>query len=110
MSTITLKTDVTVAFPGIEITGDLLTDETRSILELIGRDDEEWPESEVLNVSLEAYGLYPEPGCIFIKDWSEHGGVTDSLVAIGAVEIVRALAAGPFNSRAYEVRILGAAS
>ena len=58
---------------------------------------------ERLSIRLNDYGLIPAEGNFFIKDYSEHAGVTAQLVDAGAVEIVREVTFGPFNTRAYEV-------
>ena len=58
---------------------------------------------ERLSIHLDAYGLIPAEGNFFIKDYSEHRGVTKQLVDAGAVEIVREVIFGPFNTRAFEV-------
>lgn len=68
-------------------------------------DYEEYVPGEVLSTNLGGYGLYPAEGNVFIKDYSEHKGLTDSLVEGGAVEVVRKVTFGPFNTNAYEVKV-----
>lgn len=100
----TIKEDVTVDFSTLALTGDILhCPELRAmILEL----PYELP--EVISTNLGAYGLEAQVDTVFIKDWSEHAGLTTSLVASGVVEIVREVHVGPFASRAYETRVIGA--
>ncbi len=58
----------------------------------------------VLSTVLLAYGYMPFFGETFIKDWTEHSGLTDTLVMAGVVTVVERLTVGPFNSTAYRVR------
>lgn len=102
MTTPAIREDTTVTFPfGVELTGRLIHDTEHSVLEL---ETDEGPEH--LSISLTAYGLRPGDGCVFVKDWSEHAGLTESLEEQGLVEIVGRRVVGPFNSIAYEVRVL----
>ncbi|MEW1629629.1 hypothetical protein AB0387_19865 [Streptomyces sp. NPDC089173] len=100
-STTTVKHDVTVDFGGIELTGALVHDDENRVLEL---EDAEGP-AEPISISLQGYGLTPEPGNIFIKDWSEHSGLTARLAQAGLVTPGRALTVGPYSSAAYEVQV-----
>lgn len=102
MTTAAVREDTTVAFPvGIELTGRLIHDTERSVLVL---ETDEGPEP--LSISLASYGLRPADGCVFVKDWTEHAGLAESLEKQGLVEIKDRLVVGRFNSTAYEVRVL----
>ena len=61
---------------------------------------------EVLSVVLEAYGFVAPLGCVWIKDWSEHTGVTEQLVSLGVVSYEKTVRVGPFNSPAHLVSVL----
>ncbi|MFE6939588.1 hypothetical protein [Streptomyces chartreusis] len=100
-STTAVKHDVTVVFGSIELTGTLVHDDENRVLEL---ENAEGP-AEPISISLQGYGLTPEPGNVFIKDWSEHSGLTARLTQAGLVQPVHALTAGPFGSKAYEVQV-----
>lgn len=92
----------TIDFMGaIELSGTLRFDEATGLLEL-DTEDGEMPER--LSVRLDGYGIDTPAGHAWIKDWSEHQGVTDSLVAAGAVEVVQTVQVGPFSSTAHLVR------
>lgn len=102
MTTTVVREDTTIAFPfGIEVTGSLIHDAEHSVLTL---ETDEGPEP--LSTSLASYGLLPAEGCVFVKDWSEHAGLTESLEQQGLVEIVGRRVVGPFSSTTYEVRVL----
>lgn len=60
----------------------------------------------VLSVNLLNEGFFPTWGNAFIKDWSEHHGLTDRLEAPGLVKKVRQVTVGSFRSTAFEVRVL----
>ena len=95
---------VTVNFPGLALDGELLPirymDGTAG-LQLM---TDEGP--EIISTNLGAYGLVPDEGNVFIKYYSEHAGVTASLVAAGAVEVVREVTFGNFGTRGFEVKVL----
>ncbi|MFB7594636.1 hypothetical protein [Streptomyces sp. NPDC056160] len=99
-STTTVKHDVTVDFGAIKLTGALVHDDENRVLEL---ELDEGPEP--ISISLQGYGLMPEPGNVFIKDWSEHSGLTARLAQAGLVTPVHALTVGPYCSTAYEVQV-----
>lgn len=102
MTTTAVREDTTIAFPfGIERTGRLIHDAERSVLRL---ETDEGPEP--LSINLARYGLRPADGCVFVKGWSERAGLAESLEEQGLVEIKGRLVVGPFNSPAYEVRVL----
>ncbi|MFD8609493.1 hypothetical protein [Streptomyces sp. NPDC059631] len=101
-STTTVKHDVTVDFGCIELTGVLVHDDELRVLILKSA---EGGTAEPISTSLAGYGLTPEPGNVFIKDWSEHSGLTARLERAGLVKPVRELTVGPFNSPAYEVQV-----
>ncbi|MFB7918940.1 hypothetical protein [Streptomyces sp. NPDC056061] len=94
------KNDVTIDFGPIKLTGSLLHDDAQRSLVL---DTVEGVEP--ISVKLDAYSITPGPGNVFIKDWSEHSGLTARLTAAGLVKPVRTLVVGPFQSTAYEVQV-----
>lgn len=95
-----IKHGVTVDFPGLSLNGTLVHDPNQTGLWL---ETDEGP--EILSVNLESYGMTPAPGNVFIKDYSEGAGVTDSLVAAQLVERVREGHFGPFDASAVECRV-----
>lgn len=99
-STITEKHSVTVSFGSLELTGTLHHDDENRSLVL---ETDEGPEH--LSVNLESYGFTPKPGNVFIKDWSEHAGLTARLEQAGLVQSLHELTVGPFGSTAYEVKM-----
>lgn len=99
----TIKSDVTVSFSAIEITGDLEHLDEQRALVLHPYDE---PVPEVVSVNLQAYGLLAPKGHVYIKDWSEGEGVADSLEAAGAVQKISQVRVGPFDSRAWLVKVL----
>lgn len=62
---------------------------------------------EVVSINLSQYGLRPEPGRVFIKNWSEHDGLADALVTAGVVEKEVPVWVGPFRSQAFSCRVIG---
>ena len=100
---ITVHKNVSVDFPGITISGEVLYFEDKNALVLM---NDETGGIERLSVNLDAYGLTPHPGHVFIKDWSEGAGVAASLADTGLVEITDSHTVGPFSSTAYEVRVV----
>lgn len=100
----TVAKHIPVSFSAITLTGDIQYDPEQHALLLA---DESSP-AEVISTNLGVYGLEPREDTVFIRDWSEHTGLTTSLVAAGVVDVVRAINVGPFRSRAYEVRVLSA--
>jgi hypothetical protein len=99
----TIKEDVTILFLGTEIKGDVQFSATQHALTLTSPNEP----AEVLTTNLGVYGYKAQEDTVFIKDWSEHQGVTASLTAQGIVQPVRELRVGPFNSIAWEVRVVG---
>lgn len=71
---------------------------------LIEDNDEGCPIIETLSVNLSGYGLHPAPGNVFIKDYSEHEGLTGNLVANGIVRVVREVPIGMGSG--YEVELI----
>lgn len=63
------------------------------------------PEDEVLSVDLLVHGFVAEPGNCFVKNWSEHAGVTASLSEQHLVRVVREVKVrtGPAVGTAHEV-------
>lgn len=100
----TIATGVRASFSGFPIEGDVVHDSERHVL-LLDEHDEESPAS-VISINLDMYGLEPQDDTVFIKDWSENSGLTDSLVDAGVVAVVNTHQVGPFASTAYEVRVL----
>ena len=102
MIMLTLKKDVAVSFSSYLTIGDIVYDADRHY---VGFNSHEDPIERVVT-NLAAYGLFPQADTVFIKDWSEHQGVTQSLVDAGLAEIVREVFVGPYETRAYELRII----
>lgn len=92
-----------VDFGNVTVSGEVLYLTDQNALVLL---DEVTGCRERLSVNLEAYGLQPKPGHVFIKDWSEHKGLADSLEASGLVQIAESYAVGPFATVAHEVRVV----
>lgn len=101
MSTTTHPT-IRLQLGDLDLTGTVTYDHRLQQLQLTYPDGE----TEILSVDLMAYGYMAFPGECFIKDWSEHAGLTDALVVAGVVAPVERLVVGPFCSRAYRVRVL----
>lgn len=100
---ITVDDDAQVDFAGITVSGQVLYFADQNALML---EDSQTGSRDRLSVNLEAYGLTPQPGHVFIKDWSEGKGVADSLAEAGLVELITAYAVGPFSTVAYEARVI----
>ena len=100
MSAITEKDDITIDFGATALSGSLHHDIVNQSLMLV---TDEGPEP--FSVSLLDYGFIPLPGNVFIKDWSEHEGLTTRLEAAGLAKRVRKVVVGPFRSTAYEVEV-----
>lgn len=100
--TLTKAEDVTVDFGfGLTLTGNLEHNDAAHTLTL-------WTDEgpETLSKDLSGYGVYPAPGCVFIKDWSEHEGLTARLRAAGIVgETQRTAVVGSFSTSAFEVPV-----
>lgn len=100
---ITVGENASVDFGNITISGDVLYLGAQNALVLM---DEQTGCQERLSTNLEAYGLTPKPGHVFIKDWSEHRGLANSLSNSGLVQITETYVVGPFASTAHEVRVV----
>ncbi|MCB5281112.1 hypothetical protein [Arthrobacter sp. ES1] len=100
---ISVEKNASVDFSACTIKGEVLYFADKSALVLM---NDEHGGMERLSVNLEAYGLQPKPGHVFIKDWSEGAGVAASLADAGLVELVEKYAVGQFASTAYEARII----
>lgn len=85
----------------VHLGGYVSYDQPRNLLYFITDED-----SEVLSVNLEAYGLTTPTGRVWIKDWSEHAGVTAQLISLGAVLYEATARVGPFDSPAHLVNVL----
>ncbi|MFJ3313433.1 hypothetical protein ACIPJU_11600 [Micrococcus endophyticus] len=68
--------------------------------------DPDTGESEVLTTRLPDFPLLPDEAVV--KDWSEHSGLAYALAEAGVVELVDAIAVGPFAATAHRVRVLTA--
>ena len=56
-------------------------------------------------INLEEVGFAPEPGCFFIKNYSEHEGLGDALIKAGVVQRThRRVKYGPWDASADEYR------
>lgn len=98
---ITLSESLTLHFgDSVELTGEVVYDQENTMLYLVTDED-----SEVLNINLDQYGLPTPSGHIWIKDWSEHTGLTAQLVAHGLVTREGLTTVGPFDSQAVLVKI-----
>lgn len=97
---------VVIDFPYISLAGIIGTqtygDGTTALVLLT----DEGPET--LSTNLGGHGLTPRsPEHVFVKDYSEHTGLAQSLVKADVAEIVAEVTFGNFGTRAYEVRLLG---
>jgi hypothetical protein len=101
-----IGTEIPIRFArgALELVGTPLHDPVTGLLVLDTRDGE--PE-ERLSVNLATDGIFPE-ACdeVLVKDWSEGGGVAQSLIDAGLAEIVDEHLVEPFSSRAMRLRIL----
>lgn len=58
-------------------------------------------------VNLEVYGLAPETGNVFIKDYSETARIWEFLVDIGVIgKPIREVPFGPYDAKAQECPLL----
>lgn len=92
--------ETTVDFGGRTYHGVLDYDPTNAMLVMFEAEG-----SERLSTNLQCYGLVAAPGCVFVKDWSEHSGLAAALQEAGLVRIVRNVEVGPFASTAYKVEV-----
>jgi hypothetical protein len=99
-TTITEQADVSIEFNGLELNGTLQHDIGHTCLTLF---TDEGPER--LSTSLQSYGYLPTLDNVYIKDYSEHSGLTAALVAAGLVRKVGAVDVGPFASTVHEVEV-----
>jgi len=98
---ITLSESLTLQFgDSVQLTGEVVYDQDNTMLYLVTDED-----SEVLNINLDQYNLPTPSGHIWIKDWSEHTGLTAQLVAHGIVTREGQTTVGPFESPAMLVKI-----
>lgn len=68
--------------------------------------DPDTGESEVLTTRLPDFPLLPDEAVV--KDWSEHSGLAHALDDAGVVQLIDAIAVGPFAATAHRVRVLTA--
>lgn len=92
--------EIAVDFGGRTYHGVLDYDPADAVLVML---EAEGPER--FSTNLQCYGLVAAPGCVFVKDWSEHSGLAAALQEAGLVRIVRNVEVGPFASTAYEVEV-----
>ncbi|WP_051847115.1 hypothetical protein [Streptomyces sp. NRRL F-5053] len=92
--------DVSLTFGSVELTGSLEHDDKRRSLVLM---TDQGPER--ISVNLTEFGLTPASGHVYIKDWSEHSGLTAALERAGLVELVAKIVLGPYTE-AFEVAVL----
>ena len=93
-----IRRDFTIEFNDVyTATGTVWWNDDRRVL--IFEPDDNPEEYETLTINLEGYGCVPKPGEVAIKDYSEHQGLTDKLVASGLVNFEYDVFFGPFNSR-----------
>lgn len=97
--------EITVSFPyDVSLTGTLARRQYGDGQTALVLDTDEGPET--LSVNLAAYGLYPaDADHVFIKDYSEHEGVADSLVEAGVAQITRMVTFGGFGTSAKEIKL-----
>lgn len=98
-----IKEGVIFELGGTSYSGILQHDDERRALGFV---DAEELIGEVISVNLAAYGLEAPEGHVYIKDWSEHSGLADSLQEHGAVQKVSSVKVGPFSSTAWLVRVI----
>lgn len=99
----TIRRNITIPFTYVDLTGDIEYDADRGALVLV---DPLEAMEEHLSTSLEAYGLQPGEGCVFVKDWTEHAGLAGALERAGVVEILGKVEVPTFALDAYRVRVL----
>lgn len=84
----------------VYLTGRVAHDKTNALLYFVTDED-----AEVLSIDLHAYGLGTPQDHVWIKDWSEHAGVTNQLANLGVVQHKATAHVGPFESPANMVKI-----
>lgn len=96
-----LATSVTLHFgEAVRTTGQVGYDAARQLLLFITTED-----TEVLSVNLETYGLTTPAWHVWVKDWSEHTGLTNQLTNLQIATYKITAEVGPFNSPAHLVEI-----
>ena len=68
-------------------------------------DEDGLPDRDTFSVNLSAYDMHPPEGHVFIKAEAEHEGLTDALVKLGVVEVVKPIQYGPYGVRGHLVKI-----
>lgn len=102
MSWQTIRADITIEYPQLTISGDVLYDpEQCALVHHDPAEGDEW-----LTIDLTTSGHAARPGECFVKDWSEHSGFAAALASAGIVEVLELVGVGPFNSHAYRVRVI----
>lgn len=84
----------------VHLAGTVAHDETNALLLFVTDED-----AEVLSIDLDAYGLSTPQDHVWIKDWSEHAGVTSQLANLGIVQHKGTAHVGPFDSPAHLVEV-----
>lgn len=97
-----IKEGVIFELDGTPYSGTLQHDDEQRALGFV---DAEEMIGEIISVNLKAYGLEAPEGHVYIKDWSEHSGLADSLQEHGAIQKVSSVKVGPFSSTAWLVRV-----
>lgn len=99
----TIRTNATVAFNTLTITGDIEYNVERRLLVIV---DDETGMPEPIGSAMEGLGITAEEGQTIIKDYSENAGVTDSLVAAGVVAKRASCQINQFGSMVHLVDVL----
>lgn len=97
--------NVTLTFGSGELTGDVyrtayINTGAPALLLKTARGQEH------LSVNLDSHGLVPGPRSIFVKDYSGHNGLADSMVKAGIGTITGKVSFGDFGSEAYELELV----
>lgn len=98
-----LGRNIEICTSGLTLTGTVLHYAHANALVL---DTEDGESDERLTTNLSSYGYVPAPDEVFVKDWSEGQGVAQSLIDAGLAEKVEELHVGPFQSRAFRLRLI----
>lgn len=98
-----IKDQVTLTFGSIELTGDLhlASYENGETAAVLFTDEG----TEHISTNLIAYGFVAQPGQFFVKDYSEHEGLAQSIVDAGLGTITQTITFGPLNLTAYEIAL-----
>lgn len=112
------KKNVTVKFgegyDALSLTGTLrfqefqLPTKDKSLLQIanlleLDTEDDEMPER--LSLQMTHFGINDIPGHVWIKDWTEHSGVTQSLVDAGVGEVNHSHVVNQQGSKAFRLKL-----